>query len=352
MSRSLKYFEALREAQDQCMAVDDSVYVMGLGVPDPLGIFGTTKGLQEKYGAARVMDIPLAENAMTGVAIGSAITGMRPVMTHQRVDFALVAMEQIINQAAKWHYMFDGVHKVPLVIRMIIGRGWGQGPQHSQSLQSLFAHIPGLIVVMPTTAYDAKGLLISAIENDNPVVILEHRWLYGITDQVPTEMYRVPLGKAHVMREGTDVSLVGLSYMSLENVRAAELLEARGVSAEVIDVRSLRPLDEQTILASVRKTGRLVMADTASKMYGASAEVVALVCEKAFEALKCQPERVALPDYPAPTSPALSVDYYPRAADIAAKVLVMLGHEVDEALFAIAEGQNHDQPDPTFTGPF
>jgi len=352
MSRSLKYFEALREAQDQCMAADDSVYVMGLGVPDPLGIFGTTKGLQEKYGPARVMDIPLAENAMTGVAIGSAITGMRPVMTHQRVDFALVAMEQIVNQAAKWHYMFDGVHKVPLVIRMIIGRGWGQGPQHSQSLQALFAHIPGLIVVMPTTAYDAKGLLISAIENDNPVVILEHRWLYGISDQVPTEMYRVPLGKAHVMREGSDVSLVGLSYMSLENVRAAELLEQRGVSAEVIDVRSLRPLDEQTILTSVRKTGRLVMADTASKMYGASAEIVALACEKAFEALKCQPERVALPDYPAPTSPALSADYYPRAADIAARVLTIMGREVDKDLFAVAQGQNHDQPDPSFTGPF
>ena len=352
MSRDLKFFEALREAQDQCMAADDSVYLMGLGVPDPTGIFGTTTGLQDKYGAARVMDMPLAENAMTGIAIGSALTGMRPVMTHQRVDFALTAMEQIVNQAAKWRYMFDGKHKIPLVIRMIIGRGWGQGPQHSQSLQALFAHIPGLNVVMPTTAHDAKGLLISAIECDDPVVMLEHRWLYGISDSVPEDMYRVPLGKAHVLREGDDVTLVGLSYMSLENLRAAELLAERGVSAEVIDLRSLRPLDEDTILMSVRKTGRVVVCDTANKMYGASAEIVALVCEKAFDALKAQPERVALPEHPAPTSPALSAGYYPCAGDIAGRVLSQMGRDVDDALFSVPEGQNHDQPDPTFTGPF
>jgi len=352
MSRELKYFEALREAQDQCMAADNSVYLMGLGVPDPTGIFGTTKGLQEKYGEGRVMDMPLAENAMTGIAIGSAMTGMRPVMTHQRVDFALVAMEQIVNQAAKWHYMFDGQHRVPLVIRMIIGRGWGQGPQHSQSLQALFAHIPGLTVVMPATAYDAKGLLISAIESDNPVVMLEHRWLYGISDAVPEEMYRVPLGQAKVMREGTDVTLVGVSYMSLENLRAADLLAERGVSAEVVDLRSLRPLDEETVLASVRKTGRLLVSDTANKMFGASAEIVALVSETAFGALKAQPVRVALPEYPAPTSPALSANFYPHASDVAARVLAMMGRDVDDALFAKADGQNHDQPDPSFIGPF
>lgn len=352
MSRKLIYAEALREAQDQCMAADDSVYLMGLGVPDPVGIFGTTKGLQEKYGLERVMDIPLAESAMTGIAIGSAITGMRPVMTHQRVDFAIVAMEQIVNQAAKWHYMFDGKHLIPLVIRMIIGRGWGQGPQHSQSLQSLFAHIPGLCVAMPTTPHDAKGLLITAIESNNPVVILEHRWLYGISDIVPEEMYRVPLGKAHVMREGTDVTLVGLSYMSLENFRAANLLSDRGVSAEVIDLRSLRPLDEETVLASVHKTGRLVVADTANKMFGASAEIVAMVSEKAFESLKARPVRVALPEYPAPTSPALSANFYPRAGDVAAQVLAMMGREVDDEVFVTPDEQHHDQPDPSFTGPF
>ncbi|NQV47459.1 MAG: alpha-ketoacid dehydrogenase subunit beta [Rhodospirillaceae bacterium] len=352
MTRELKFSEALLEAQDQCMAADPAVYIMGLGVPDPTGIFGTTLGLQEKYGVNRVFDMPLAENAMTGVAIGSALVGMRPVMTHQRVDFATVAMEQIINQAAKWHYMFDGQVNVPLVIRMIIGRGWGQGPQHSQSLQAMFAHVPGLKVVMPTTAYDAKGLLISAIEDNNPVVMLEHRWLYGITDKVPEEFYRVPLGKAHIMREGTDVTIVGLSYMSLESLRAAELLAERGINAEVLDLRSLRPLDEDAILTSVRKTGNLVMADTAHKMFGASAEILALATEKAFDALKSPPRRVTLPDHPAPTSPALADDFYPRAGHIAAEVLRQLGRDVDDALFLPPEGRHHDQPDSSFKGPF
>jgi len=352
MTRELKYFEALREAQDQCMALDKRVYVMGLGVPDPAGIFGTTKGLQEKYGANRVMDMPLAENAMTGIAIGTALTGMRPVMTHQRVDFALTAMEQLVNQAAKWSYMFDGQHRVPLVVRMIIGRGWGQGPQHSQSLQSLFAHIPGLNVVMPTTAHDAKGMLIAAIESDNPVVMLEHRWLYGISDIVPEPMYRVSLNAAHVMRAGTDVSLIGMSYMSLENLRAADLLAERGISAEVVDLRSVRPWDTATVLASVRKTGRAVVADTAHAMFGASAEISATIAEQAFADLKAPPVRVALPEYPAPTSPALSANYYPGAGDIAARVLTLMGREVDDAVLAPAKGQNHDQPDPSFTGPF
>lgn len=334
------------------MGADDTVYVMGLGVPDPKGIFGTTLGLQEKYGPERVMDMPLAESAMTGVAIGAAMTGLRPVLTHQRVDFAIVAMEQMVNQAAKWRYMFDGKVKVPLVIRMIIGRGWGQGPQHSQSLQALFAHIPGLKVVMPTTAYDAKGLLISAIEDDNPVIMLEHRWLYGVSDEVPEEMYRVPLGQARIMRDGTDITLAAMSLMSLECLRAAELLDQRGVSAEVIDLRSLRPLDEETLLGSVRRTGRLIVCDTANRQYGVSAEIVALASEKAFASLKAAPERISPPEHPAPTSPALADGYYPGAGEIAARALTMLGRPVDEGLFAQPQDRRLDQPDPTFVGPF
>lgn len=352
MKRELKFFEAIREAQDQCMAKDPFVYIMGLGVPDPKGIFGTTLGLQEKYGSDRVMDMPLAENAMTGIAMGSAMTGMRPVMTHQRVDFALSAMEPIINQAAKWHYMFDGQHKIPLVIRMIIGRGWGQGPQHSQSLQALFAHIPGLKVVMPTTAYDAKGLLISAIEDNNPVIMLEHRWLYGISDEVPEEHYRVPIGNARIMRSGSDVTLVGLSYMSLEALKAAEILEEHGIRAEVIDLRSLRPFDEDTLVGSVRKTKRLVIADTANKAFSASAEIAALVTEKVFADLQLAPRRIALPEHPAPTSPALADDYYPRAPHIAVDVLKMLGRPYNTVSFDLPQGRRFDQPDPSFTGPF
>ncbi len=352
MARQLKFSEALREAQDLCMAADPTVYIMGLGVPDPKGVFGTTVGLREKHGDERVLDMPLAENAMTGVALGSALSGMRPILTHQRVDFALVAMEQMLNQAAKWFYMFGGQQSVPMVVRMIIGRGWGQGPQHSQSLQSLFAHIPGLKVVMPTTAHDAKGLLIAAIEDNNPVIFMEHRWLYGVSDYVPEGMYRVPLGSARIMREGSDVTLVAVSYMALEALNAAEMLYEQGISAEVIDLRSLRPLDGNTVLESVRKTGRLVAIDTSWKSFGVAGEIVALAAECAFETLKAAPCRIALPDCPTPTSPALAAGFYPRAPHIVQAVLRMLGKDGSQLNFEPAPNQRLDQPDPGFTGPF
>lgn len=352
MNRQLKYLEAIREATEQAMERDSSVYIIGLGVPDPRGIFLTTTGLLEKYGANRVLDMPLSENAMSGIVLGSALVGMRPIITHQRVDFTLVAMEQIVNQAAKWHYMFDGKAKAPMVVRMIIGRGWGQGPQHSQSLQAWFAHIPGLKVVMPTTAHDAKGLLAAAIEDDNPVIILEHRWLYNIADAVPEEYYTTPIGKARVMREGSDVSIVGTSYMSLEALRAAEILAKDGVSAEVIDLRTIQPWDKEAVMTSVGKTGRLVVTDTGGKAFGISAEVVASVMESSFSALKAAPVRIALPDYPCPTSPALSAHYYPRAGNIVMEVKRMLGLPPETDSLNIMPGQKLDVPDSSFKGPF
>ena len=325
---------------------------MGLGVPDPKGIFGSTLGLQEKYGAERVFDIPLSENAMTGVALGAAITGMRPIITHQRIDFALVSMEQIVNQAAKWHYMFGGAMKAPMVIRMIIGRGWGQGPQHSQSLQSWFAHVPGLKVIMPTTAADAKGLLIAAVEDDNPVVCIEHRWLYGIHDDVPEGYFSTELGTARVLREGSDVTLVAASYMTLEALRAAAKLADHGVEAEVIDLRTIRPIDTQTILKSVAKTGRLVIADTGHRAFGISAEVSALVTEAAFSNLKTAPVRIGLPDFPTPTSPALAASYYPTSVDIAVASMEVLERRYSRDLFTDKHTPSHDQPDASFSGPF
>ncbi len=351
-TRQIKFAEAIREATDQAMARDKSVYLIGLGVPDPKGIFGTTGGLQKKYGPQRVMDMPLSENAMTGMAIGSALVGMRPIITHQRVDFALLAMEQMVNQAAKWHYMFGGKHKVPLVVRMMIGRGWGQGPQHSQSLQAWFAHIPGLKVVMPTTAHDAKGLLAASIEDDNPVIFLEHRWLHGVAGNVPEEYFTVPIGKARVMREGRDVSIVATSYMALEALHAADELASEDISAEVVDLRTIRPWDVATVLASVRKTGRLVVADTAWKLFGVSGEIVATVTEEAFKALKAAPERVASPDYPSPTSPVLADHFYPRAGDIVLAAKRTLGREPTTKLLDRAPGQKLDVPDPSFAGPF
>ncbi len=352
MSRELKYFQAINEAIDLCMTKDATVYIMGLGVPDPKGIFGSTLGLQQKYGSARVMDMPASENAMTGVAIGSALAGMRPIITHQRVDFALLAVEQIVNQAANWHYMFGGQMRIPLVLRMIIGRGWGQGPQHSQNLQAWFAHVPGLKVVMPTTPYDAKGLLVSSIEDNNPVIFIEHRWLYNTIGHVPEEVYRVPLGKARVTRDGNDVTIAATSYMVLEALRAAEMLATDGISAEVIDIRTLRPLDESLILESVGKTGRLIVADTGWKTGGFSAEIVTLVAEEAFSDLKNCPMRVTLPDCPTPTTPALANHYYPRAVHIVATARKMMGLSVDKIVSDMATSVPLDVPDLSFTGPF
>lgn len=352
MQRELKFFQAINEAVDLCMSRDPSVYIMGLGVPDPKGIFGSTIGLKEKYGGTRVLDIPTSENGMTGVAIGSALAGTRPIMTHQRVDFALLAMEQIVNQAANWYYMFGGQMSVPLVIRMIVGRGWGQGAQHSQSLQAWFAHVPGLKVVMPATPHDAKGLLIASIEDENPVIFLEHRWLYNITGFVPEGLYRVPLGKANVIREGTDLTIAAVSYMTLEALRAAEILAAHGIEAEVIDVRTLKPLDEGLIIESVCKTGRLIVADTGWKTSGFSAEIVARVAEGAFENLKNPPRRVALPDCPSPTTPALANRYYLRAVHIAAEAQRMLGLDLSDASAETAAPWPLDVPDKSFTGPF
>jgi len=220
--RPLSYAQAIREGLDQAMEKDARVIVIGEGVPDPKAIFDTTAGLRDKYGDRRVFDMPLAENGMTGICIGAALSGLRPVMVHQRVDFALLAMDQLINNAAKWHYMFDGKASVPLVVRMIVGRGWGQGPQHSQSLQAMFAQAPGIRVIMPTTAYDAKGMLISAIEDNNPVLFIEHRWLHNIEGDVPDGDVRVPIGKAQKMKMGTDVTIISMSYMTIEALHAIE----------------------------------------------------------------------------------------------------------------------------------
>ena len=324
---------------------------MGLGVPDPRGVFGTTLDLHKKFGPGRAMDMPTSENGMTGVAIGSAIVGQRPIMVHQRIDFLTLAMEQLTNQAAKWHYMFGGKMRVPLTVRAIVGRGWGQGTQHSQSLQAWFAHVPGIKVVIPATPADAKGLLISAIEDDAPTIFIEYRWIHNIEDQVPEGMYRTPIGKARIAREGSDATIVACGYMTLEAMRAAKHLEPMGVDVEVIDLRSLRPYDAQTILASVRKTGRLVAADTAWVTCGFSAEIVAKVTEEAFDALKCPPRRIALPDCAVPSTPALANLYYPTSDHLEDAILAMLGR-AGETPEREPRTIPPDVPHGSFTGPF
>jgi len=350
-TRQLKFVQALAEALDLCMAKDPRVFVLGLGAPDAAAVFGSTKGLAGKYGPRRVLDMPVAENGMTGVAIGAALRGMRPVMTHIRLEFAMLAIDPIVNQAAKWHYMFGGQASVPLVIRMVVGRGWGQGPQHSQSLQAWFAHVPGLKVVMPATPYDAKGLLISAIEDDNPVVFIEHRWLYNIFGPVPEGIYRVPLGRPNVLRRGRHVTVAATSYMTLEATRAADELAREGLELEIVDIHTLNPFDETPVLESVRKTGRLIVADTGWRSVGFAAEVVTRVVEQCLGDLKEPPVRITLPDLPTPTTRALSNYYYPLVRDIAAAARRLAGRppkpepEIKPEAFL-------DVPDAAFDGPF
>ena len=351
--RQLKYFEALREGTDQALAADRDVMLIGLGVPGPTGVFGTTSGLQEKYGANRVLDMPSSENAMTGVMLGAATRGKRPIMVHMRVDFAVLSLEPIVNQAAKWHYMYGGRMRAPLVIRMIIGRGWGQGPQHSQSLHAWFAHVPGLKVVMPSRPHDAKGMLLAAVEDDAPVIIMEHRWLYNLSGPVPEAPYTAPLDGAAVLRAGSDVTLAAASYMTIEAMKAAEVLAGMGVSAEVIDLRSVAPIDTATLNGSVARTGRLVVADTGHAECGVSAEVVAAVTETGFANLRAAPRRVALPPVPSPTTPALADLYFPGARQIAEQALATLGRTDPVPEDPLPEGRRwRDTPDPSFTGPY
>ncbi|MBT7960115.1 MAG: dehydrogenase [Akkermansiaceae bacterium] len=350
-TRMITFAEALNEAQAYALENIEGTYLMGLGAPDPKGIFGSTLGLQEKFGEKKVFDVPISENALTGVALGSAATGLRPILTHQRVDFALVSIDQIVNQAAKWHYMFGGEMSAPMVIRMIIGRGWGQGPQHSQALHAWFAHIPGLKVVLPATGYDAKGMLIAAVKDENPVVFLEHRWLYNIKDAVPESGYEIPLDKAVIKRKGADVTLIGISYMTLECLRAADLLARQGISAEVIDLRSVRPIDYDTLINSVQKTGLVLIADHATLVGSITSELASRLSEKLFDSLKKAPIRVGLPDYPVPTSHQLAEGYYPLASTIFDSTVTALG--LPSLRRELTTNQiPRDQPDASFTGPF
>ena len=324
-ARPLSYAEAMREALAQAMEHDPRVFVIGQGVWSPWYVGASMKDLDKQFGRERVIDSPVSENATTGVAIGAALAGMRPVVIHPRVDFMLLAIDQLVNEAANWSYMFGGRASVPIVIRPIINRGGEQGAQHSQALHAWFMHVPGLKVVMPATPYDAKGLMVAGILDDNPVLYIDDRWLYSQTGDVPEEMYAVPLGQAAVRREGGDATVVAVSYLVTEALAAAERLSHDRVEIEVIDVRSLKPLDDATILASVRKTGRLVVADGGWRTCGAAAEIVARVCEQAMGSLRAPVVRVTLPDVPAPTSPALESAYYVGAAEVAEGVLTVLG---------------------------
>ena len=323
--RTLTYAQAIREAHALLLENDPRVFLIGQGLRSPWYAGGSLEGLDSEFGPERVMDSPVSENATTGAAVGAAIAGMRPIVFHPRMDFMLLALDPIINQAANWSYMFAGQVGVPLVIRAVVNRGGEQGAQHAQAMQALFMHLPGLKVVMPSTPHDAKGLLIAAVADGNPVLYIDDRWLYDEVGPVAEEMYTVPIGTAAVRKEGADVTIVATSYMAVEAMKAVGVLAERGIDAEMIDLRSIKPWDHELVFDSVRKTGRLVISDAAWKTAGVAAEIAASVSTELFDALKAPIQRVTLPDAPAPVSAALERAYYITAGDIVTAVERVVG---------------------------
>ena len=314
--RELTYAQAINEALRQCMKEDERVILLGEDIGVYGGVFQVTAGLLNEFGPERVIDTPIAEAGFTGASVGAALTGMRPVVEIMFIDFTTVAMDMIINQMAKMHYMFGGRGKVPMVLRINIGAGRGTAAQHSQSFHALFMHIPGMYVAVPSTPYDAKGLMIEAIRNDNPVVFVEHKKLYVEKGDVPEEGYAIPFGQAEIKREGSDLTIVATHALVARSLNAAEEAAQEGIDVEIVDPRTLVPLDRAAILESVKKTGRLLVADEGHKTCGVAAEVSAMVAEEAIYYLKAPVARVCSPDTPVPFSPPLEQAYIPDVKDL------------------------------------
>lgn len=321
--REIRYIKAITEALSEEMARDEDVFVIGEDVGGAGGAFSATRGLLETFGDRRVKDTPISESAIVGLATGAAISGLRPVAEIMFADFLAVCMDQIVNQMAKTRYMFGGMYKMPVVIRTPCGGGLNAGPQHSQCLESWFAHVPGLKVVMPSTPYDVKGLLKSAIRDDNPVLVFEHKALYAMKGEIPDGEYLVPIGKADVKRPGKDVTVVATSRMVHQALEAAKVLSGEGIDTEVIDLRTISPLDKETILQSVEKTSRLVIAHEAVKAFGIGAEIAAMVCEEMIDRLDAPVLRVGAPFVPTPFN--LEHLYLPNAGDVAGAVRKVVG---------------------------
>ena len=348
----MSFASAVNDALHTAMSLDSSVIFYGLGATDPKEIFGTTAGLAKKFGHSRVFDTPTSENGMTGIGIGAALGGMRTIMTHQRLDFFLLAMDQLVNSAAKWHYMFGSQISVPITIRLIVGRGWGQGPTHSQNLQAWFAHVPGLKVVMPTTPADAKGLLLSSIFDPNPVVFLEHRWLHQSVGEVEKGDIRVPIGLAKIVRMGKDVTVVAASYLVVEALQAAKVLAEEGIECEVIDLRTISPLDWDAVHSSVKKTRRLIVLDSGAQTGSVAGEIIARVAIKQHHVLEAAPIRLAMPDVPEPTSFGLTKGFFVRGINIYQSVMAMFGKLETVKADVLVESSPHDVPGEWFKGPF
>lgn len=348
-NKTTTFAEEINQAQHCAMAEDDSMICMGLGINDPKAIFGTTTGLQSKFGSDRVFDMPTSENAMTGVGIGAAITGTRVLMTHQRVDFFLLAMDQLVNNAAKWHYMFNGQMTVPLTIRLIIGRGWGQGPTHQQSLQSWFAHIPGLKVVTPSLTDNAGQLLYHAIMDDNPTIFLEHRWLHNqVTTKEKCLPFLSPPELTRIVRSGNNFTIISNSFMISEALQAHSHLLSYGIECEVIEISSPTDINWTLIFESIRKTKRCVITEIGHTFCSVASEISHQIYSECYTLLKCPISVVGLPHHPEPTSYGLTKNYYPDANILSNRIVNELGINIA----SIPPSEHHDIPGEWFKGPF
>jgi pyruvate dehydrogenase E1 component beta subunit len=322
-SNRLTYSDSINKTLEYLLSTDQSVILIGQGVKSPWYVGSTCNGLVDKFGEERVIDTPVSENGITGAAVGASIAGLRPIVVHPRMDFMLYALDPVINQAANWSFMSGGKSNTPVVIWGIVNRGGEQAAQHSQALYSLFAHIPGLKVIAPSTPYDVKGLLISAVRDPNPVIFIDDRWLYNFCGEVPGEEYSIPIGKGIVRKKGNDVSLISFSHTMHVAAKAVDEIEKEGISVELIDLRSIKPYDKDLLLETIKKTGRAAIVDGSWKTGSFSAEISAFLSEYAFEHLKSPIIRICLPDSPAPASRVLEKEYYITSDRIADAVKKM-----------------------------
>ena len=320
-NRIMDYGEAINEAHRIALQNDPKCFVIGQGVNNPWFVGKTTTGLVDEFGSQRVMDAPVSEAAMTGACIGAAMAGMHPIVFHPRMDFMYLTLDQVINHCASWNYMFNGKVHVPVVIRGIVNRGGEQGAQHSQSPLAMYANVPGLKVVCPATPEDAKGLLLAAIADPDPVIFIDDRWLYGLQGNVPDGYYETEIGKANILRSGTDVTIIAASFMVSEALKAADVLEREDhISCEIVDLRTIKPIDYATLNASVLKTGRAVVAIEEWKTASVAATIANEIQSSLFGKLKCPVGMVTLADCPAPAARTLEQAYYRKAADIISEV--------------------------------
>jgi pyruvate dehydrogenase E1 component beta subunit len=350
---------AIREGLLQSAIKDENIIFMAEGINEPTGFFDTLSGFSKELDSSRLIEMPISENGMIGIAIGAAIAGKKVIINLQRVEFAMLALEQLFNNAAKSYYVSNGAHNVPIVLRLVIGRGWGQGPEHSQSLESMFSMFPGLKVIMPVFPGTAKGLIIGAVEDPNPVVVIEHRWCHYIKGEVDSDYYSLPLDKSQFIMDGNDCTIVATSYSVLEALEAGNILRQHNIFVDVIDLSVLRPLNIALIVKSVVKTGHLITIDTGSKFLGMGAEIVSQVCSQSIHSLKSAPIRLGLPDHPTPSSKGLiGYQYYPNVFTILDSVIMQLNlsTEISDLIrnYAIQSRNNiqNDIPNPAFRGPF